>query len=207
MKNLCLTLLSIGLFLIVGDGLAQDAKHGASDYQLCAACHGFKAEGNRLVNAPALAGQQGWYLERQIGNFRNGVRGGASGDTTGHTMAQMTQGLRSEQQIADIVAYIDTLPKAAPDTTIEGDADSGRSLYAACAACHGAGGEGNAALNAPALTVIDDWYQLEQLRKFKNRLRGANPDDSYGQQMATMANAIADEKAMQDLIAYINSLK
>lgn len=212
MKNLCLTLLSTGLvstglFLAASDAFGQDADHGAADYKLCASCHGFKAEGNQLVHAPALAGQESWYLERQIRNFRNGVRGAAAADANGHTMAQMTQGLKSEQQIADIVAYIATLPPAAPQATIQGDTGTGRGLYNACSACHGQTGEGNAALNAPALTVPDDWYQLEQLKKFKDGTRGSNPNDGYGQQMIPMASTLADDKAMQDVVAYINSLR
>ena len=42
-------------------------------------------------------------------------------------------------------------------------------LYAACAACHGAQGEGNPALNAPKLTGQGAWYLQRQLRHFKQR--------------------------------------
>jgi cytochrome c553 len=32
------------------------------------------------VNAPKLAGQPRWYLERQLRNFKHGLRGGEPGD-------------------------------------------------------------------------------------------------------------------------------
>lgn len=187
--------------------LAQDADRGAEGYKLCASCHGFKAEGNALVNAPALGGQEAWYLERQINYFHTGVRGSDVDDDHGKRMATMTRGLASAEEIADIVAYIGKLPVAAPEATLEGDAATGKPLYAACAACHGSKAEGNATLNAPALVNLDDWYQLTQLQKFRNGQRGADASDTYGRQMAPMAAILADEKAMRDVIAYIGTLR
>lgn len=189
------------------DGQAQDVNHGKDDYKLCASCHGFNGAGNQLVNAPALAGQESWYLQRQLVNFRAGIRGAASGDTHGQSMALMTRGLTSDDTIADIVAYIGTLPKAKPAVTITGDKANGKSQYATCAACHGVSAEGNATLNAPALATIDDWYQLRQLQLFRDGSRGAHADDVYGQQMRPMAAVLADDKAMRDVVTYISSLR
>lgn len=189
------------------DGQAQDVDHGKDDYKLCASCHGFNGAGNQLVNAPALAGQESWYLQRQLYNFRAGIRGVASNDTHGQTMALMTRGLSSEDTIADIVAYIGTLPTARPAITVTGDKDNGKTQYATCAACHGVNAEGNATLNAPALATIDDWYQLRQLQLFKDGSRGAHADDVYGQQMRPMAAVLADDKAMRDVVTYISSLR
>lgn len=189
------------------DGQAQDVGHGKDDYKLCASCHGFDGAGNQLVNAPALAGQESWYLQRQIRNFRAGIRGTASSDTHGQSMALMTRGLTSDDTIADIVAYIGTLPKAKPAITVAGDKANGKKLYATCAACHGMSAEGNATLNAPALATIDDWYQLRQLQLFKDGSRGAHADDVYGQQMRPMAAVLADDEAMRDVVIYIGSLR
>lgn len=207
MRTLAIIGLGIGLSLLAVDGAAQVVAHGAQDYKLCASCHGFKGEGNELVNAPALGGQQDWYLQRQIQNFRAGVRSYAADDVHGIAMARMTKGIKSATEIADIVAYIGTLPVAAPNSTISGDIEKGRTHYAACSACHGPRAEGNAALNAPALSMIDDWYQLRQLQSFKKGNRGAHPDDAYGQQMRPMAGVLADDTAMRDVVAYITSLR
>jgi cytochrome c oxidase subunit II len=197
----------LGLALTGGATRAQDVVHGEADYKLCAGCHGFKGEGNALVNAPALAGQQGWYLARQIQNFRTGIRGSAATDVHGSKMATMSQGIRSDEQVADLVAYIGTLPVASPASTVSGDPENGRQQFAPCAACHGNNAEGNPTLNAPALATVDDWYQLAQLQAFRDGTRGAHPDDVYGQQMRPMAGVLAGDKAMRDVVAYIASLK
>lgn len=207
MRIVTIASLGIGLALFAVGSFAQDVGHGAEDYKLCASCHGFKGEGNALVNAPALASQEDWYLERQIRNFRDGVRGASSDDAHGYVMAQMTRGLASDAKIADIVAYIGTLPAPHSENTVDGDAGRGKTHYSACAACHGESAEGNAVLNAPALATTGDWYQVRQLRLFKEGLRGAHVDDVYGQQMRPMAAILVDDAAIRDVVSFINSLK
>lgn len=207
MRNLTFAGLTIGLSLFAAQCFAQDVGHGADDYKLCAGCHGFKGEGNPLVNAPSLAGQEDWYLERQIRNFRDGVRGASNADKHGYAMAQMARGLDSDETVSDIVAYIGTLPAPNPQSTVDGDASRGKDYYSTCVACHGAAAEGNPALNAPALATTGDWYQVRQLQLFKDGLRGAHPNDTYGQQMRPMAGVLADDAAIRDVASYINSLR
>lgn len=207
MKYLCLVMLGVGLAVISGNSQAQNAKRGAENYKLCASCHGFKGEGSQLVHAPSLADQEDWYLERQLENFRRGVRGSGSDDVHGQTMARMTMALTEQIDVADLVAYIKTLPTPSPKATLAGDVDSGKALYTTCAACHGAAGEGNRALNAPALNTMPDWYQVAQLEKFKNGQRGASAGDVYGMQMVPMVAVLPDADAMRDVVAYISSLQ
>ncbi len=206
MKRSGVALAILGLVLFAMPASAQDARDGAEGYKLCAGCHGFSGEGNQIVDAPSLAGRESWYLERQIRNFRDGVRGHSEDDSPGRNMAAMMAGLTSDEDILDIVAYIETLPAATHESTIEGDAGNGQTVYATCVACHGAQGEGNATLNAPALSGIEDWYQLAQLEKYRNGARGGDSADVYGMQMAPMARALGDEQAMRDVVAYIASL-
>jgi cytochrome c oxidase subunit 2 len=87
-----------------------------------------------------------------------------------------------------------------------GDAERGKTLYATCGACHGANGEGLEALNAPKLAGQEEWYVIRQLENFKNGVRGNNPRDTYGMQMAPMAQTLVDAQAMQDVAAYIRTL-
>jgi cytochrome c oxidase subunit II len=87
-----------------------------------------------------------------------------------------------------------------------GDAERGKTLFATCGACHGANGEGLEALNAPKLAGQEEWYIVRQLQNFKNGVRGNNPKDTYGMQMAPMAQTLVDDQAMQDVAAYIRSL-
>lgn len=87
-----------------------------------------------------------------------------------------------------------------------GDAARGKTLYATCGACHGANAEGMEALNAPKLAGQEEWYIVRQLQNFKKGIRGNNPNDTYGMQMAPMAQTLADDQAMADVAAYIKSL-
>ena len=88
-----------------------------------------------------------------------------------------------------------------------GDAERGKTLFATCGACHGANAEGMEALNAPKLAGQEEWYIVRQLQNFKAGIRGNNPNDTYGMQMAPMAQTLADDQAMADVAAYIRTLK
>ncbi len=87
-----------------------------------------------------------------------------------------------------------------------GDKAAGEPLYAVCAACHGANGEGNVALNSPKLSGQDSWYLRQQLKYFKQGVRGSHEKDVFGKMMAPMAATLADESAIDNVIAYIGSL-
>lgn len=94
----------------------------------------------------------------------------------------------------------------AADTLADGDPERGKILYATCGACHGQKAEGMSALNAPALNGLEPWYIVRQLMNFKQGIRGSNPKDTYGVQMAPMAQLLPDEQAMEDVAAYIQTL-
>jgi len=87
-----------------------------------------------------------------------------------------------------------------------GDAARGQALYPTCGACHGAQGEGMQALNAPALAGQEEWYVIRQLQNFKNGIRGKDPRDTFGMQMAPMAMTLPTDQAIEDVAAYIRSL-
>jgi cytochrome c oxidase subunit II len=172
---------------------------------VCAACHGANGEGNVALNAPRLSGQGAWYLERQLRLFKQGARGTHEKDMFGKMMAPMAATLADDTAIANVAAYIASLPDAPVATTIKGDVNNGRQRYATCAACHGAEGRGIAATNAPRLQGMSDWYMARQLKNFRDGVRGAHAQDIYGGQMALIAGMLADDAAIGDILAYINS--
>jgi cytochrome c oxidase subunit 2 len=184
-----------------GDPLA-----GQASYAVCSACHGAQGEGNKAVNAPKLAGQEWTYLERQLHNYKTGVRGSAEGDTLGQQMAGMAATLPNDQAVRDVVAYIGTLPDSRPQSTVTGDVENGRQFYNTCQYCHGKSGEGYWTMNAPRISGMSDWYMADQLRKFRDGTRGAHRLDLYGRQMGMMADLFHDEQALVDLVAYLNEL-
>jgi len=93
-----------------------DPARGAKSYQICAYCHGADAQGVQALNAPRMAGMTDWYLQRQLENFKAGIRGAHPQDYYGLQMGFMSKTLQSEQEVADLIAYINTLrPESAAD--------------------------------------------------------------------------------------------
>lgn len=97
--------------------LDGDISHGKDLFQTCAACHGASAEGNKTLGAPPLAGQYSWYLLRQLEAYRSGQRGGAAQDSNGAMMKQIATAIKTDQDLNDLVAYINTL--ALPSTKVK----------------------------------------------------------------------------------------
>lgn len=91
-------------------------------------------------------------------------------------------------------------------STPKGDPVAGQATFAVCAACHGADGEGNQALNAPKTAGGEDWYLKRQIHAFKHGLRGASDKDVYGMQMAPFATILADDATINNLVAYLEGL-
>lgn len=179
---------------------------GKAYYTTCAACHGINGEGNPYMHGPRLTLLGPDYLRRQLQNYRRMVRGGLA-DFYGWQMNGRAMALSGDQAIDDVVAYIDLLPDTYARDTLGGDIRRGKPLYDSyCASCHGGKAEGIPALNAPLLAGLEGWYQLEQLRKFKDGTRGSHEADVPGQQMKAAMAPIKDEQAMIDIIGYINSL-
>lgn len=183
-----------------------DVVAGQAAYVVCSACHGANAEGNQSLNAPKLAGQPGWYLTRQVYNFKHGMRGGAPGDAIAGQMAAIAQPL-DDVTIANVVAYIGTLPVSAAQTTVRGDAAAGAHTYTTCAYCHGTSGNGSWSTNAPPLAGMSDWYLARQMDQFRKGHRGRHPQDFSGAQMARLSKIVAEGKQTDDLLAYINTLR
>lgn len=186
--------------------MASSAKAG-NQFDYCLLCHGSNANGNVGIRAPKLSGVEPWYLARQLENFAAGARGAPADDAAGHEMAPVALRLKQEGTLDAAVKFIGTLDSGRPHATVKGNAAAGKKLYETCAACHGARGEGNAALQSPALAARSDWYLATQLTNYKAGLRGVDERDSYGAQMRAIAATLADDQAIADVVAFINTLK
>ena len=183
-----------------------NAAAGAASYAVCAACHGQQGEGLQALNAPKIAGQSAWYMKRQLENYQDGLRGAHPDDVYGKQMAPMANTLAAPGAIDNVIAHIQTFPDTPAPRTIEGNVENGKRLYRTCAYCHGETGQGIQAVNAPRTAGIDDWYIKRQLQNYKDGIRGSHLSDYYGFQMSFMARVLQDEQAMNDLVAYINTL-
>jgi cytochrome c oxidase subunit 2 len=193
--------------LSVRQAAAQDVARGEQLFSLCGQCHGANGEGNEMFGGPALAGMDQWYVEVQLRNFQAGLRGAHPDDVMGLRMRPMSRTLELEGDISAVSAYIAGLPKVEPQKTLSGgNPDAGKTSYVTCAACHGAKGEGNKALNGPALVDQADWYLAGQLEKFKTGVRGGNTKNINAVMMRPMALALPNEQAIKDVVAYIETL-
>ncbi|MEZ5559307.1 MAG: c-type cytochrome [Pseudomonadales bacterium] len=195
-----------GGMLAAATANAADAAAGQTAYAVCAACHGPQGEGNVALGAPRLAGQQPWYLKRQLDAFKAGIRGTAPGDTYGMQMRPMAMTL-DEAGIDNVIAYIGTFPDVPAEPTITGDAAAGQTAYAICAACHGPKAEGMEQMGGPRLAGQDDWYLVRQLKNYQQDRRGYHATDMFGKQMKPMAAMLSSDQAINDIVAYINTLR
>jgi len=50
---------------------------------------------------------------------------------------------------------------------------------------------------------MSDWYLARQLHNFQQGIRGTHPQDFSGAQMVLMSKILADDRAINDLLAYI----
>jgi len=204
MKASAFAVLLAALFVLAG---ATPAIAAETDVSLCVLCHGTDARGNQAVGAPRIAGMEPWYLERQLKLFRANLRGTHAEDTPGHEMRFVAAALKDDRVLAQTVARVAALPLAHPAPTVKGNVERGAQLYASCSACHGARGEGNADLQAPALSGGSDWYQSLQLRNYLSGKRGVATDDLIDARMRAAVTVLADASAVDDVVAYIATLR
>ena len=86
-----------------------DVANGERLYRICAYCHADAAQGVQAMNAPRMAGMTDWYLKRQLENFQQDIRGQHPSDFYGFQMGLMARTLYGEQEVDDLIAYINTL--------------------------------------------------------------------------------------------------
>ncbi len=210
---LCLTVALLGLASAAGALAAEQYTRVPETLIYCTTCHGVELRGNLQVDAPRLNGMADWYVRNQMLAFRNGWRGTHPDDLIGMEMRPQATAL-SPAEVEAAVAFVATISRhvigqADRDltATVTGDIARGANLYATCAACHGIAGEGNATLNAPGLAGQSDWYLLRQLTKFRSGARGSIEGDVLGAQMRAAMAPLADTAALNDVVAYINTLR
>ncbi len=95
---------------VANSTIPGDVENGQRLYQqTCVVCHGDQAQGNELLNAPRLAGQEHWYIARQLKNFASGLRGADPRDVFGSQMRPMAMRLQGDQEMIDVAAYLSSL--------------------------------------------------------------------------------------------------
>lgn len=195
-------LLAVALASAPGAGAASPPRPG--EFDICQGCHGVNGQGNAELGAPRIAGLDAQYIGRQLANFRDGRRG--TGDSFGEQMTTIASML-DDTTIGRLSAYVSTMPELEVTSTLKADTRAGQSTFTTCAACHGAQGEGNAALGGPRLAGMSDWYLARQFAAFASSKRGATAGDERGATMRGIAESMKNERAVRDVIAYAASLQ
>ncbi|HEU4780014.1 MAG TPA: c-type cytochrome [Steroidobacteraceae bacterium] len=142
--------------------LEPDLERGAEFYRTCAACHGPDGGGTPDGEVPAIAGQHGSVLLKQLTDFRHDQR-------LDERMKHFSDRdhLPGAQALTDVAAYVASLPRFPPSADSIGDGSSlgeGASVYfRECERCHGPLGQGNLLLRRPRLAGQHYNYLLRQL--------------------------------------------
>lgn len=179
-----------------------NADAGKTKANVCAACHG--ADGNSPNGQfPTLAGQHAGYIYDQLKLFKSGER-------SDPIMSSMAAGL-SDQDMKDLAAYFSVqeikpgppshgkLAELGEAIYRNGDADAG---VAACTACHGPTGLGNAAAGFPRIAGQHAAYIEEELKAFRDGTRAGSAQAAI---MQGVASGLSDD-AIKALAAYVSGL-
>jgi len=205
MKNWLLTL---SVSLAIAAGAAQAAGNAAAGKEKaatlgCVACHGEDGNSPNPI-WPKLASQHPAYLARQINGFK-------SGDRKDDAMSPMAMLVATDEDLADLTAYFAS-QAIQPGEGASGEQMAlGQQLYrggnpatgvAACSACHGPAGLGNAPANFPRIASQHAPYVEKALKDFKAGARVTDPN----QMMRGVAARMTDAE-MAAVAAYVQGMK
>jgi cytochrome c553 len=85
-------------------------------------------------------------------------------------------------------------------------ATRGREVFETCVPCHNADGSGNAAIGAPNIAGMKEWYVEEELEKLRDGVRGKEFNDMEGMRMRPMALSITSEDDVKAVSHYVETL-
>lgn len=174
---------------------------GQNKSTVCTACHGPQGISTN-PEWPNLAGQHEKYFVKQLKDIKEGKSRSAP------TMTAIVANL-NEQDIDDLAAYYAKMP-VAEGSTPEKYLKRGEQLYrggdlnkhiAACIACHGPKGSGNAQAGFPLLSGQHAAYTIMQLQAFKDGKR----TNDLNQIMQDISSKMSPED-MEAVAYYIQGL-
>jgi len=175
--------------------LQGDLDSGRQLYRSCAVCHLEDGRGRPDGTFPQLAGQHASVLVKQLVDIREGRR-------SNPIMLPYAEALIDAQEIADVAAFIASLPAPSRDPGATAANEAGRRFYERdCAGCHGRYGEGDAARFVPVLAGQHEAYLLRQVRAIAGGRRG-NAHPGMSRLVATYTDA-----ELQSVVAWAAALR
>jgi len=197
-----ISLLLTGAWAWAGQG---NPEAGKAQSVACAACHGQDGWKGLDPTYPNLAGQNEKYLYDQLKQIQSNERQIA-------LMAGQLMG-KSDQDLWDLAAYYASLPRQVDP--VEAPAETlalGEQIYrggildkgvAACIACHGPNGEGNAQAGFPRVGGQRIEYTRNQLTAYREQERGTA--DGFSGMMWGVAGGLTDGE-IDALAQYLKGL-
>lgn len=148
--------------------LTPDLQNGKNIYPLCASCHLPDGWGKQDGSFPVISGQHRKVLIKQLADIRAKNR-------QNPTMYPFTdpETIGGTQSIADVTAYISTLPvNPNPGTGSGKNLDQGKAIYKTqCQQCHGDTAQGNNDAFFPRLKGQHYAYLQRQLKWIRDDYR------------------------------------
>jgi len=213
MKKLISSLFITCLSLVSVAQAAGNAQSGEQKSAACMACHGQGGITPVLPNAPKLAGQHAAYIAEQLKAFKRSVDNNFAKENKGihrsdPTMAAMTLSLTTDS-IDDLAIYYAS-QTGTQEAITEKERDAAQTLYrggnqttgvAACIACHGPKGKGNAAAKFPSISGQNVSYVTKALKDFRSNAR----QSSHNNMMNGVAERMTD-KEIDAIAKYVSAL-
>jgi cytochrome c553 len=180
---------------------AGSAEAGQAKAAVCAACHG--VDGNSFnPEWPVLAGQNAAYQVASLKAFKSGERV--------NVLMSAQVATLTDQDMEDIAAFFASKPRQ-PKAADQSKLQNGERLYrggnkessiAACIACHGPNGSGNAPAGYPAIGGQHAVYTAQQLRAYRSGERKSDLNQMMRNNTARLTDAEIDAVA-----SYVQGLR
>lgn len=188
--GLCSLLISSSLW--IGTAQAQDGDPEAGKYlfSTCSGCHAIPGYSNAYptYHVPRIAGQHPEYIVIALNAYKNQQRN--------HPSMYANAATLSDQQMADIAAYLGSFELDGSIGPVRGDPSKGEEKAATCAACHGVDGNSQNPI-WPRLSGQYEDYLIQSLKAYRSGER--ENAVMYG-----IAAALSDED-IADLAAWYAS--
>jgi len=201
MKNtllLCMALITAPLTSMAQE-VKGDAGAGAKKIAMCIGCHslpGYQSSFPTVYKVPKIAGQNAKYIVAALNGYKSGDRK--------HPSMRAIAGSLSDQDMADVAAYYETLGKeagasAVPETP-EAPPTAIKDKIAPCVACHGKNFNNTTDPANPRLAGQHADYLLVSLKAYMTdnnprvgrasaTMRGMVMQDVQGKKAPTFTNA------------------